>query len=69
LKQSLISATHWYVAVYFAILLFFLEIILAVVSFPLYFLVSPQNIQKAGCTQSSDRKHPCRNIFGGVKSA
>lgn len=48
LKQNLITATLWYVAVYYALLLFFMELVLVVLSFPLYFLVSPKDIQKGG---------------------
>ncbi len=48
LKQGLIASTRWYVAVYYALLLFFVELALAIISFPLYFLVSPKDIQKGG---------------------
>lgn len=53
LKQNLMVSTPWYLAIYYALLLFFMEVVLTIISFPLYFLVSPKNIQKGGLYSTS----------------
>lgn len=48
LKQSVIKSAKWYVVLYYALLLFFVELFLAIISLPLYLLVAPKHIQKGG---------------------
>lgn len=46
LKQKLINSNRWYTAIYYAFVLFFTELGLVVISFPLFIIVSPDKIQK-----------------------
>ena len=55
LKQNLIGSKNWYVAGYYAFLLFFTELGLVVVSLPLYIIVSPDKIMAGGVYKIPER--------------
>ncbi|MCX6779181.1 MAG: hypothetical protein NTU97_03040, partial [Candidatus Magasanikbacteria bacterium] len=48
LKEKMIKADKWYAAAFYALIIFISELAIALVSLPLYFIVSPQNLQERG---------------------
>lgn len=58
LKEKMIGAEKWFLAAFYALAIFLLEIFLFFVSLPLFFVVSPKQIQEKGRIFPSKEREP-----------